>query len=196
MTDQTISPAALPSSRTLIRSTVIAVCVATAILLGAVLPAEYGIDPTGVGRVLGLTQMGKLKLELAKEAEADAAKVVAASSPSSLTGPVGSTKTDSMIVTLGAGESIEVKLAMLKGQRAEYTWQTDSGSIYYDLHAETLKLPRTAPHRYSEGKLHGAQGEIVAEFDGVHGWYWNNESDRAVRIVVKAWGQFQNMIEM
>ena len=38
-----------------------------------VLPAEYNIDPTGVGRALGLTQMGEIKTQLAREAEADRA---------------------------------------------------------------------------------------------------------------------------
>lgn len=195
MNDQTTDTISLPTSRTLLRSTAIAVIVAVTLLLGAVLPAEYGVDPTGIGRVIGLTQMGKLKLELLKEAEADAAQAVAGTSPPS-SGVTASAKSDSMIVTIDAGESIEVKLSMLKGQRAEYSWQSDSGSIYYDLHGETLKLPRTAPHRYSEGRLRGAQGDIIAEFDGVHGWYWNNESNHSVRIVVRASGQFQSMIEM
>jgi hypothetical protein len=44
---------------------------AVAILVTVVLPAEYAIDPTGVGRVLGLTEMGETKRELAEEAEAD-----------------------------------------------------------------------------------------------------------------------------
>lgn len=67
-----------PTPRTLVRSTAIAVAVAAAILVTTVLPAEYGIDPTGVGRVLGLTQMGEIKTRLAKEAAADAAADAAA----------------------------------------------------------------------------------------------------------------------
>jgi hypothetical protein len=58
----------LPSSRTLLRSTLIAFAVAVTLLVTVILPAEYGVDPTGVGRVLGLTQMGRIKAELAKEA--------------------------------------------------------------------------------------------------------------------------------
>ncbi|MEO7363769.1 MAG: transmembrane anchor protein, partial [Gemmatimonadaceae bacterium] len=61
------SSQALPSTRTLLRSTFIAVAVACVLLVGAVLPAEYGVDPTGVGRVLGLTPMGRLKLALLRE---------------------------------------------------------------------------------------------------------------------------------
>lgn len=57
----------------LLRSTMIALAVAGLLLVTVVLPAEYGIDPTGVGRVLGLTRMGEIKTRLAKEAAADAA---------------------------------------------------------------------------------------------------------------------------
>jgi len=68
----------LPSARALLRSTLIALAVAGALLLTVVLPAEYGIDPTGVGRVLGLTQMGEIKVRLAREAAEDAAADAAA----------------------------------------------------------------------------------------------------------------------
>lgn len=71
----------------LIRSTLIALAVAAALLATVVLPAEYGIDPTGVGRVLGLTRMGQIKTRLAKEAAADAAADAAAAEDPSTTTP-------------------------------------------------------------------------------------------------------------
>ena len=48
----------LPSTRKLLKSTALAAAVAGVILLTTVLPAEYGIDPTGVGKVLGLDVSG------------------------------------------------------------------------------------------------------------------------------------------
>jgi hypothetical protein len=56
----------------LIRSTLLAAGAAGAILILFWLPAEYGIDPTGVGHLTGLTEMGEIKQQLAAEAEADA----------------------------------------------------------------------------------------------------------------------------
>jgi hypothetical protein len=73
MSNPTVTPSAEGTSRRLLRSTLIALATAVLLLVTAVLPAEYGIDPTGVGRVLGLTPMGQIKTRLAKEAAADAA---------------------------------------------------------------------------------------------------------------------------
>ena len=61
----------------LIRSTLIAAGAAGAILVLFWLPAEYGIDPTGVGALTGLTEMGEIKQQLSAEAEADAQAAVA-----------------------------------------------------------------------------------------------------------------------
>jgi hypothetical protein len=58
--------------RGLIRSTLLAAGAAGAILVLFWLPAEYGIDPTGVGALTGLSLMGEIKQQLAAEADADA----------------------------------------------------------------------------------------------------------------------------
>lgn len=62
----------------LARSTLKAGAAALVILTLFVLPGEYGVDPTGVGRLLGLTQMGEIKQQLYAEAEADDAATAAA----------------------------------------------------------------------------------------------------------------------
>ena len=67
----------LPSPARLLRSTILAAISAAAILVAVVLPSEYGIDPTGAGRMLGLKDMGETKMQLAAEAEADLASAQA-----------------------------------------------------------------------------------------------------------------------
>ena len=63
--------AELPTTRQLIRSSIIAFVSAIAILATVILPAEYAIDPTGIGGALGLGEMGEIKKQLELEAEAD-----------------------------------------------------------------------------------------------------------------------------
>src|SRR3546814_17080661 len=48
----------IPSTGRLLKATALAVAVATVILVTAVLPAENGIDPTGIGTQLGLHVLG------------------------------------------------------------------------------------------------------------------------------------------
>ncbi|MFH2060318.1 MAG: hypothetical protein ABIJ59_15650 [Pseudomonadota bacterium] len=61
----------LPSNRKLIKSTIFAAVVAAVLLITTVLPAEYGIDPTGIGQAIGLKKMGEIKVQLAEEAAAE-----------------------------------------------------------------------------------------------------------------------------
>ena len=63
----------LPSPKQLVSSTLIALGVALVILTTVILPAEYDIDPTGIGGVIGLGEMGAIKADLAEEAAQDAA---------------------------------------------------------------------------------------------------------------------------
>ncbi|GAM66049.1 hypothetical protein JCM19232_1567 [Vibrio ishigakensis] len=72
--------AQLPSNGQLIRSTLIALVSAALILVTVILPAEYAIDPTGVGRALGLTEMGEIKAQLEQEAKEDEARAQALAS--------------------------------------------------------------------------------------------------------------------
>ena len=44
----------LPTSASLIKATIIALLVGALVLVTAILPAEYGIDPTGLGSRMGL----------------------------------------------------------------------------------------------------------------------------------------------
>ena len=74
----------------LIRSTLLAGGGALAILVLFWLPAEYGVDPTGLGGVLGLTEVGAIKAQLAGEAAAQdaAAAAQAGAAPDQVAEPV------------------------------------------------------------------------------------------------------------
>lgn len=61
----------------LMRATLGSALAAAIILVFFWLPAEYGVDPTGVGRVLGLTQMGEIKQQLYAEGATEEAVLAA-----------------------------------------------------------------------------------------------------------------------
>src|SRR5688572_15963486 len=59
MRSSNLGPEAVPSKRTLAVASALALGVATVVLLVAVLPAEYGIDPLGAGRALGFSALSQ-----------------------------------------------------------------------------------------------------------------------------------------
>ena len=75
-----IDPSKLPTIGSLLKSTAVATAVAAAIAFTCVLPAEYAVDPTGIGRVLGLQEMGEIKRD-AEIKRAEKAKRAALASP-------------------------------------------------------------------------------------------------------------------
>jgi hypothetical protein len=194
--------AELPSSGQLLRSTVIAVIVASVLLVTVVLPSEYGIDPTRIGRLLGLTQMGEIKVALAAEAARDRAVNASKSGPDqnagastapaqTAKGAEGSPRTDEMTVTLKPGEGAEIKLAMSKGAKASYQWTSAGGPVNHDTHGDG---PGGAAHSYNKGRqVERDSGEITAPFDGNHGWFWRNRSETDVTITLKTTGTYRNI---
>ena len=205
--------AELPSSKQLLRSTILAAIAALVLLIAVVLPAEYGIDPTGAGRALRLTEMGQIKNKLAAEAAADAQaankKVAAATSPvdtntvprdvvvarSTVALPVTVAADvaepiqwrDTTPVTLKPGEGTEVKMAMTEGAKAQYLWTVESGQVNYDAHGDG------AGQSISYKKGRGAssdEGVLNAAFTGNHGWFWRNRGESDVKLVLRTRGEY------
>lgn len=190
----------LPSTGQLLRSTGIAAVVATALLVTVVLPAEYGVDPTRIGSVLGLTEMGRIKMQLAAEAEAEAALTGAAATPAAApaasttaTAPAADTpgqRSDETVLTLQPDQGTEIKLVMAEGARVRFTWTSSGGAINYDTHADR---PGTPYHGYGKGTEQRVEGELVAAFDGSHGWFWRNRTGEPVTITLRTEGAYSEV---
>ncbi len=201
----------LPTSKQLIRSTIIAAATAGAILAVVILPSEYGVDPTGAGKVFGLTEMGEIKMQLAEEAARDAAADAAASQeaatlavaqaaaggaqpaapaqPTALRAIAG--RNDTTSLTLAPNEGAEVKLTAAKGARIAFDWSVEGGHVNFDTHADA---PGISYHGYGKGREStGEQGELVAAFDGKHGWFWRNRSGAPVTITLRTQGEYSEV---
>jgi len=210
----------LPSSAQLVRSTIIAAGVAAALLVTVVLPSEFGVDPTGAGRALGLTEMGETKSQLAEEAEANRAKDQAIQTPTTPVAPatsaapeqrssllgsifaqfvIGSAhaqttpaaKSQEVSVTLKPGEGTEVKADMKKGAKLTYSWKVEGGTVNHDTHGDGLGGNEIS---YSKGRgVPGDEGELTAAFDGNHGWFWRNRGSAPVTVKLTASGDFGSL---
>lgn len=207
----------LPSTAKLIRSTIIAAIVALVLLVTVVMPAEYALDPTGAGRLLGLTEMGEIKSQLEEEAAADeAAEMVPVQSaskekapepadPASGTvatpEPQAETKAeepapapaaesewqDEVRVVLTPGEGTEFKLTMDEGAVARFSWVSEGGPINYDTHGDGSGQSIS----YEKGRgVPEDEGELEAAFSGNHGWFFRNRNDNDITLVLRTGGDY------
>lgn len=211
--------AELPTSKQLTRSTMIAAVCAVVLLATVVMPAEYGIDPTGAGRLLGLTEMGETKTRLIKEALADAAPAsdaaaaTAAAMPPAVS-PAPTTKPaplneaaaatpektaaavkwrDEMTITLSPGEGSEVKMRMKEGERAVFAWSVQGGVVNFDAHGDGDGNSIS----YKKGRSVPADtGDLVAAFTGNHGWFWRNRGEDKVTLVLRTSGSYADLKRM
>lgn len=212
--------AELPSSAQLLRSTIIALLAAVAILVTIVLPAEHAIDPTGVGRMLNLTEMGEIKQQLAEEAAADRARdrapaavkpddkrsgllnvLAALVLPSSAvaqevrTLAQSPTRTDETTITLRPGEGLEYKMAMSKGAQVEFGWSVVKGVVNYDLHGTPASGGKETSYKTARG-VAGDSGVVTAGFEGGHGWFWRNRGQETVTITLRTSGAYTSLRRM
>lgn len=164
-TEQTSTRATLPTSAQLVKSTIAALIVAIAILVTIVNPYTYGIDPTGVGRVLGL-------------AEASASSLV--------TVVPAASRTDDLTISLKPGEGAEYKMTMAKGAQARFSWTVAGGTVTYDMHGTPWHKIETS-YKKGRGSPNDA-GTLIAAFDGTHGWFWRNHGSEPVTITLKVEG--------
>ncbi|CAM3474740.1 MULTISPECIES: transmembrane anchor protein [Psychrobacter] len=203
--------AELPTSKQLVKSTILAGIAAVVLLFTVVLPAEYGIDPTGIGSVLQLTEMGQVKQQLADEAAADAAGLLATDTMTSETPNIdgvteqamSATPADTAIAsgewrdetpfTLTPGEGIEIKMKMDSGAKTEYSWVVTGGEVNFDTHGDALGKAIS----YEKGRGVAAdEGVLEAAFTGNHGWFWRNRGDSDVEVILRTRGDYSSIKTM
>ena len=199
----------LPTSTQLLRSTGIAIAAAAVIVVTVVMPAEYNLDPTGIGGVLGLTEMGEIKAQLAEEAEADRLMMEQqAVEPQSSLSPgvldtifglfvgaayaqdapvVAPVWTDEITFPLEPGKGIEIKLVMKEGAVAQYDWAVTGGAVNFDTHGDGSGNTIS----YEKGRAVEADaGDLTAAFTGNHGWFWRNRGDAPVSVTLRVAGAY------
>ena len=192
----------LPSSATLLKATGLAVVVAALVLMLFVLPAEYGVDPTGIGTRIGLTAMSQPEEEVAQP-EAPAETLAAASEQSPMT-PISvldavwksdrAFREDEMSLTLKPNEGAEIKALMQVGERMMFTWVAEGGAVNFDMHGEALGAAQDEFTSYWKGRSEtSGHGAFQAPFAGTHGWFWRNRGTAPVTVRVRTSGYYEKL---
>lgn len=212
-----------PSSGSLFKSAFFTLLGAVIVTALFIMPAEYGVDPTGVGTKLGLTDLdaGEAAANTATEPSATlvpAPRLVTGAFPSPpaeadfdyydpevLGDPFSRShatefRTTSMEIALDELEQVEVKAVMQQGDALVYTWKLIEGdTVYTDFHADPLRTDQYPDRywlRYAESEEGFASGSLVAPFDGNHGWYWMNIEENPVRIQLEVRGYYTSLEEI
>lgn len=195
------------STKMLINASLVAVLLAIVILFTAVLPAEYGIDMTGLGKKMGLTALSDIAQKRTPSIAENCLKSVqpladnkvkpSAGNPNIDLQPLDDSNAtqwkDTVKIVIPPNKGLEYKFAMQKGAVLKYSWSTDGASIYFDFHGE----PKGAKNGYFKSYLdivgNESKGILTAPFEGIHGWYWENETSQPITIQLSSNGEYESL---
>lgn len=167
----------------ILTATVAALGLAAVILVVAILPAEYGIDPLGTGRALGLTALS------GAVADVTPAQPIA---PPNL--ERATLQQETFEVELRPFEGVEYKYRMEQGTSLVYSW-TAAAKVGYEFHGEPDGAPAKYFDSYGKGESSEAHGSFTAGKSGVHGWFWENQSAARVKVTLRTAGFYSASTE-
>ena len=193
-TSGTSNPPTLPQ---LWKGVGIALSIAGTVLLIAVLPAEYGIDPTGIGRRIGLEKRPAIALSV-PEPPVPVPTATGSNTPSMPADAVSKSnetfRSDEMSLTLRPGEGAEIKALMQKGKQFVFSWSAQGGTLEFDMHGEPINARANEFTSYWKGEnATSGHGTFTSSFDGTHGWYWRNGQSRPVTVTLKISGFYEKL---
>lgn len=163
-----------PSLKHIFTASAVALVIAVAVLVVAVLPAEFGVDPLGTGRAMGL-------LDLAD----------AGNSP--LEHQLTPHKTDFVEFILEPFQSVEYKYQLQAEHSMIFSWQA-SGDLVFDMHADPNDLGVEFVESFEQGTASSSMGVYHAPFAGIHGWFWENRGFQEVVLRLYSAGFYDSSI--
>lgn len=181
-----------PSRARLLAILAASLIAAVLIVAGAVLPAEFHRDPLGVGQATGLLQLSRpreiqMTLPASQTAGAPAHFYSQAMRTDRITIP---------LAAAGDGEQpyeLEWKVRMRAGNTLVYSWSVAAPDteFYFDFHGQSDPTPDVKVLSYREGLGNHSNGAMTAPFDGIHGWYLQNQSVTPVVVTLELSGFYE-----
>jgi len=199
------------TKKQLIRYVLTALLIGGIVLVTAVLPAEYNIDPLGTGELFGFSklyaqpaadennletvQLNFKKLSIEEIGSGQDVPIPAEVDDPPPAEQYRAREDNNIEVLVKAGKGIEYKFKMLKYGKTKYEWSTNDGSILYsDMHGEIIMDDPPKEEffeSYTEAYSNNMTGTLTAPFKGKHGWYFRNKNKEDVTVTIKLKGQYQ-----
>ncbi|WP_431165447.1 hypothetical protein [Tenacibaculum halocynthiae] len=196
------------NKRKILKSIILAFFIGTIVLLVAVLPAEYGIDLLGTGKLFGFSKLHKKEVEMNKistlslnfkkitlndvGSSTDILKPIEANNPPPKQQFLK--REDVIKVIVPAKKGIEYKVKMLKYGSMKYEWSTTDKIVFTDFHGEVKQdnPPKDVFYEsYTVAYSNNMGGTLTAPFEGKHGWYFKNLIDNDVVVIIKLKGEYE-----
>ena len=193
----------------ILKSLIIALLIGAIVLLTAVLPAEYGLDPLGTGELFGFSKLYEGDKEINNTEPTSSLnykkiKMENIGSPVNVPKPTEADnpppkiqytkREDTITVIVPAEKGIEYKFKSLKYGSTKYEWTTDKGIVYIDFHGEVKQdnPPKNVFYEsYTLAYSNNMAGTLTAPFKGKHGWYFRNETKEDIVVTIKLKGQYE-----
>jgi len=198
----------IQNKKQLLKSVFIALLIGGIVLITAVLPAEYGIDPLGTGKLFGFERLYQENEPADEVTETsilnfDIIKMEKLGSPKSVPKPEESNnpapekqyaiRKDTISVVVPAEKGIEYKFKSLKYGSIKYEWATNEGIVYIDFHGEVKQEnpPENVFYEsYTLAYSNNMAGTLTAPFEGKHGWYFRNETKKDIVVTLVLNGEY------
>lgn len=166
----------IQSTASLLKALGISLLLAIALFLTTVLPAEFGIDPTGIGRVLGLNNLAGTEAETEPVTRAG-------------TGDLAF-RQDEVEIIVPANGGLEYKFFLAQHATLTYDW-TSTAELYFDMHGEPDGDTTGYFESYGAGTVSAMKGTTTTPFAGSHGWYWRNSTDEDATVSLTTLGNYE-----
>lgn len=173
----TTTPQSPPTTGQILAATGGAVAVAAVLLVVAVLPAEYGIDPLGTGRALGLVRPPLVLPEERAPAASDAGLRV-----------------DAVELDIAPYDYVEYKYRLAQSKTMLYSWEATS-AVIADFHGARDGAAAGEEVSIERQTTVSGSGTLAAPFSGMHGWYWENPGNATVRVKLTTAGFYTSAVE-
>ena len=187
---------------------------AVVLLVMVVLPAEYGIDPTGFGRLTGIKKLsdpspastkdfGQTMIFNIGDYDHTADRI-----EESIQGLISLEdrpfRTETIDLKIEDFGEIEHKFIMSSDTTLVYSWEVLEGKgdgVYFEFHghpssADAPQYPEGFEQAYSKGEGQSQSGSFTAPFPGYHGWYLMNLEEGAITVRLKVSGYWKEHKEM
>lgn len=202
------------SNPSITKKLIIACAAACVVLVSFVMPAEFGIDITGVGKLTGIDALANdipgasrdfgqtLKFNV-EEYDLQAETI-----NQSIQGLIQLNdkpfNTETIILNIEDLGEIEHKFILAQNTALLYSWKLinpKGDGVYYEFHGhpsskDAQNYPDGFEQAYSKGEGVAQSGSFTAPFPGYHGWYFMNLEEGAVKIELTVSGYYQEHKEM